>query len=157
DVNGVATCRAGRKICNDRGSRPAFDEDEIVATAEEETAGKGAAFAEHERIRAVTELHVAHDAAVIEDRLVTVTPADGNVHALDQPQINDQRQQLSMVHTNATNDVKFYPRRAGMIACVCAGALFLNRDIAPQNEHARRSNRAKQIARGGPAIGRNLS
>src|SRR5262245_22895970 len=96
DVNGVATCRAGRKICNDRGSRRSCDTDESVAAAEEETAGKGAAFAEHERIRAVTELHVAHDAAVIDDRLVTGTPADGNVGALDQAPIIDNSRQLSI-------------------------------------------------------------
>src|SRR5262245_2762932 len=80
DVNGVAACRAGHKIRDGRCSRPAFDPDEIIAAAEEEIAGKGAAFAENERIRAAAQLHVAHDAAVTDDRLVTVAPANGDVH-----------------------------------------------------------------------------
>src|SRR5262249_10009375 len=67
------------------------------------------------------------------------------------------RRQLSIVDTIAINDVQFYRRRTGMIAGERAGALVLDRDVVAGNEHARRSNGAKQIARGGPAVGRNLS
>src|SRR5262245_11955023 len=158
DVDEIVMARStDGEIRNARRTRPVLDAHEIVAAAEEEIAGKGAAFAENERIRAAAQLHVPHDAAVIDDRLVTVTPADGNVHALDQAPIIDNRRQLSIVDTIAINDVQFYRRRAGMIAGDRASALVLDRYIVAGNEHARRSNRAKQIARGGPAINRNLA
>jgi len=46
-----------------------------------------AAFAEDERVRAIPEEHITGNKPVIDDGLVPVTPADGNIHALDQAPI----------------------------------------------------------------------
>src|SRR5262245_5147543 len=73
DVDDIVTQSAGRKIRDMRRAGPVLDKDEIIAATEEEIAGHGAAVAENERIRAVAQIDIAHDAPVIDHGLLPGT------------------------------------------------------------------------------------
>ena len=53
NIDLVATCIPGHKICDHGRAGAVLDNNEVIAAAEEKIAGEGAAFAEDERVVAV--------------------------------------------------------------------------------------------------------
>ena len=91
DVDDVAARSAGRKIRDGRSAGPVLDDNEVIAAAEKEIAGEGAAFAEDERVRAVAQNDISHDAPVIDHGLLAGAAEDRNGGALDEAEILQPR------------------------------------------------------------------
>ena len=119
--------RSRREIRNARLARAVLDDNKVIATAKEKIAGEGAALAEDERVRAIAQNHVSHDAPVIDHRLLPGATQNRVICPLDEAEILQSRGRTCIGQAVALQDVQLDGGRVGVFALDDAGTSILHK------------------------------